>query len=266
MVLVPNDGSNVRVICFSCEPSQDPAPMPALAAPAPVRQIEAPQEEQGHVRQLDIPAPKVQNKAREGQMHTPTPLAHDDFAHSRGAKAGAAVGATAAVVGVGALAAAAQAGAEADDEVDEDYVDEESESEFDDTGALDDNSGGPSPIRGASNSTFPLSRRAENEGPEVDDDIAEAAARGAGIAGPVEVQQTVTDAEYLAEGVVEPVDGGVDGEGNVEGEGVYEAEGDYEEYADDDDYEYEDAEDGEHEVEMYANPVIGTNTRQEGSR
>jgi len=41
MVLVPNDGSSVRVISFSCEPLEEMETM-KLEAPAPVRQIEAP--------------------------------------------------------------------------------------------------------------------------------------------------------------------------------------------------------------------------------
>lgn len=207
MVLVPNDGSNVRVIQFSCEPSTDPQPFAQIAAPEAVPRIEAPDAPYAAEEGFGAPGDTV--RAREGQMQTPTPLSRDDYAASRTAAAAAGG------LGAGAIFGAGVAGAKGMD-------DEEA-------GGLDDGSGGPTPPREGPNSTFPLSRRVENHGKDIDDDIAEAAARGAGLPeddendvlekpavgvnGVVEVEESVEDDDMYGEYEEEVGDGFSDEDG-----------------------------------------------------
>lgn len=46
MVLVPNDGSNCRIVTFSCEPDQPQHPTPAIGAPGPVLHLPSPEQPQ----------------------------------------------------------------------------------------------------------------------------------------------------------------------------------------------------------------------------
>lgn len=224
MVLVPNDGSDVRVIAFSCEPLDDPASFPTLAAPAPVPQIEAAAGHVGDARALPVLPPPTEHKVSELQMQTPQPVAEDDYNKSRSAlnadedEAGTDSVNRAYAVGAGAAAGAAigaagMAAAGAFDD-DSEYEDEEEEEVEESDDAL---------VRDPLNSTFPLSRRVEEK--LVDDDIAEAAARGAGFTSSAQQDSGIPRDE-------------------VE---VYEAEGEYEE----EEYEEDEYEEDEYEEEEY---------------
>eukprot|EP00171_Calliarthron_tuberculosum_P008761 IDg8761t1 len=230
MVLVPNDGSDVRVISFSCEPLDDPG-YPALAAPTSVPLIEAAAGHVGNTPTLAVLPPPTEHKSTELQMPTPQPVAQDQHTKSRSAlgtdpadeeESGTGHSARAYAVGAAAAAgaaigAAAIAASDSSEESEEEEVVEDEDVEED----VD--------VKDPLNSTFPLSRRVEET--LVDDDIAEAAARGAGLTG-----------SSLRTGGV-PRD-------EVE---VYEAEGEYEE----DEYEEEEYEEEEYEEEGYQGEVVG---------
>ncbi len=176
MVLVPNDGSSVRVISFSCEPVDDPAPIPRLEAPKEVPQIEdAPKNEE------PVAPPPTENKKAEEQIETPQPLSQDEYKKEM-AKFGSAT------------LAEDNLGKTVEDEI----ADEEEEER----------------VRDPLNSTFPMSRHVE-EVQLVDDDIAEAAARGAGIT------DSPGQPKYRSDAAVEGLEDG--GANRAAGAGVYEA-------------------------------------------
>lgn len=233
MVLVPNDGSNVRIIAFSCEPLDDPASVPAIAAPAPVPRIEA---AAGHVEStsdLPTPHPPSENKATEKQISTPQPLDQEQYAQSR-ATASSTPDAVEegsseliTTVATGGLVSAPILSNAAEELEEGEYVDEEE----------------PHP-KDPLNSTFPLSRRVQDK--LVDDDIAEAAARGAGLSG----------TQHRPETGIEGMVGALGGHEEFE---EYEAEGEYEE----DEYEDEgvvsdDGSKDDDDTEFFdASPVTG---------
>ena len=199
MVLVPNDGSSVRVISFSCEPIEDPNAVPQIEAPpAPSDKDSVPQIEDAppppiaskskkEDKSLDrqpppAPPPPKENKKAEQQIETPQPLSQDEYQQEVG-KLGKRT------LSEENLGKSVEVEGEEDDEQDR--------------------------ARDPLNSTFPMSKHVE-EVQMVDDDIAEAAARGAGIT------DSPGEPRYRSDAAVEELEDGGANRG-VSTTGVYEA-------------------------------------------
>lgn len=73
MVLVPNDGSNIRVVNFHCEPTEDPHGKPNLPVIAPPPTVKAlpPPEEEDMPHAPEPPAAYVSPEAPHGQTMPP---------------------------------------------------------------------------------------------------------------------------------------------------------------------------------------------------